>query len=389
VLFVDDDPNVLSGLRRMLRSCRDEWQMDFASCGQEALQAMRTSPPDVVVTDMRMPGMDGAELLEEVRKVRPNTVRLVLSGHSDRELTLRAVGPAHQYLAKPCDPEVLRETIRNAVQLQQSICTESVQRLVEGVVTLPTLPAAYVMLVEELTSAQPCLARAGKLIASDLGMSAKVLQLVNSSFFGLPVRVGDVSQAVALLGLDVVRPLTLSTGVFRQYEGRDLGGLSLSRLMNHSLNVAVTAKGIATRSKLDRDAADEAFLAGLLHDVGRLILAQADPIRYARVVAIERRDPIAVTEAEQREFGASHGELGGYLLGLWGMPRPIVEAVALHHSPGVALPSGMSPLASVHAAEAIVASETTWDTAFLERFGLHEATERHAADLSANHAGRL
>ena len=184
ILFVDDEPNVLSGVRRQLRGYRNEWDMSFCESGAEAVELLQKEPHDVVVTDMRMPGMDGAELLQKVRELFPGTVRIVLSGHSDQELTLRAVGPAHQYLTKPCDPESLRCTIQRTIALQDQVANDKVRELVASVDALPTLPCIYQELVEEVTSPMACIEQAGKIIARDLGMSTKILQLVNSSFFG-------------------------------------------------------------------------------------------------------------------------------------------------------------------------------------------------------------
>jgi len=110
VLFVDDEPRILDGRRRMLRSMRHEWKMSFAETGQEALAILANQPFDVVVVDMRMPGMDGVQLLSEVRK-RHQIIRIVLSGTADREAILRAVGLAHQYLSKPCDAETLKSVL--------------------------------------------------------------------------------------------------------------------------------------------------------------------------------------------------------------------------------------------------------------------------------------
>ena len=152
ILFVDDEANILAGLRRMLRSQRDQWSMHFASSGEEALSKMQAESFDVVVSDMRMPGMDGAELLTRVSKLYPNTVRLVLSGQSEHERIFRAIGPAHQFMAKPCEPQVLIDTIRRACDLQGQLSSESLTQLVSQLSHLPSLPTTYREVVEELES---------------------------------------------------------------------------------------------------------------------------------------------------------------------------------------------------------------------------------------------
>ncbi len=189
ILFVDDEMNVLAGLKRMLRTQRNEWEMHFAGGGHAALELMQQHMFDVVVSDMRMPGMDGAELLTRVSELYPNTVRLVLSGQSEHEKIFRAVGPAHQFMSKPCDPEVLIGTIQRACALQCRMQDESLRRIITQVKFLPTLPSIYRDLVTKLKSDDSSLDEIGEMIGRDISMTAKVLQLVNSSFFGLPQHV--------------------------------------------------------------------------------------------------------------------------------------------------------------------------------------------------------
>ncbi|TWT42900.1 response regulator [Botrimarina hoheduenensis] len=376
LLFVDDEPNVLSGLRRMLRSHRSEWEMDFVASGADALRSLALQSAQVVISDMRMPGMDGAELLSRVRDLYPETVRIVLSGHSDQELTLRAVGPAHQYLAKPCDPDRLTAAIRSAMLLHDRVRSPKVRSIVASVDTLPTLPEIYLELVDEMASPNGSSETAGRIIARDLGLSAKILKLVNSSFFGLPVRVSDVPHAVALLGLGVIRPLVLSTGVFKQFEGCKLGGISLARLTAHSTQIAVKAKQIAADEYacMSADQASDVFLAGLLHDVGRLVLAQAYPSEYEALCQQSMTGSDDLSLLEESEFGASHAEIGGHLIQLWGLPAPLVEAVALHHAPLNASGVAFSSLTAVHVAE-WAAGEAEADEAYLRSLQLsHQHT---------------
>lgn len=371
ILFVDDEPNVLAGLRRMLRCRRDEWDMHFCEGGHAALERLAAAPVDVVVTDMRMPGMDGAELLSQVRRLYPDTVRIILSGHSDQEMTLRAVGPAHRYLAKPCNPSLLTDAIRSTLDIHASACSSEVRRLIEGIDSLPTLPDVYAELVNEANNPGACIQSAGLIIAQDLGLSAKILQLVNSSFFGLPVRVSDVPQAVALLGLGVVRPLVLSTSIVGQFVGRELGGLSLGWLTEHSMQIAIKARALASSDlgALTADETSDVFLGGLLHDLGRLILAQHQPGEYTKIVAETAKHPESLTDLELAAFGASHAEVGGQLFQLWGLPSTVVEAVSLHHAPSRSRSVTFTSLTAIHAAE-VLANEAAWDMDYCERLGL-------------------
>lgn len=348
--------------------------MSFCNSGDSALNRLAESPTDVVVTDMRMPGMDGAQLLTQIRERYPDTVRMILSGHSDQEMTLRAVGPAHRYLTKPCQPELLLSAIESALDLHSRVVSREVRQLVESVDTLPVLPEVYLELIAELRKPTSSIETAGRIIASDLGISAKILQLVNSAFFGLPVRVTDVPHAVALLGLGVIRPLVLSAGVFGQYERAKLGDVSLSALTTHSMQVASLARRLAEIEipELSADDLSDVYLCGLLHDVGKLVLAQARGKEYSDLLS-ECRGDRSILHARERElFGATHGELGGHLLQLWGLSAPLVEAVALHHEPSLSGGNYFSPLTAIHAAEALVSGEVNWDEPYLDRIGLTE-----------------
>jgi YesN/AraC family two-component response regulator len=183
ILFVDDDPNVLQGLRRMFRPLRHEWDMTFIESGQEALALLAHTPCDVVVSDMRMPEMNGVQLLMAVKERYPHIIRIVLSGYAGHELLLPSVKLAHQYLSKPCDAAILQTAINRTCTLYELLSKETLQRLVAGITLLPSLPTLYQEIMEAVHSPNSSLAQIGKIIEQDLGMTAKILQLVNSAFF--------------------------------------------------------------------------------------------------------------------------------------------------------------------------------------------------------------
>jgi HD-like signal output (HDOD) protein len=354
LLFVDDEARVLQGLQRQLRSMRNEWDMNFADGGQKALDFMADKPVDVLVSDMMMPEMDGAELLTEVSKRHPNTVRIVLSGHAEREAILRLVGPAHQYLSKPCDAEELRTAVARAFALRDLLSSERLKQLATRIKCLPTLPTIYQQLTDELRKEDASMEQLGEIISHDIGMTAKILQLVNSAFFGLPQPISSPAEAVMYLGLSTVRALVLSLQVFSQFKNPPLAGFSLDALATHCWKTAVLARRIARVESSDNKMMEQCFLAGLLHDVGRIILADGLPEQYKKVWNDARQHHLPLWQAEHAEFGATHADVGAYLLGLWGLPNPIVEAVALQHNPSLSVAPGFSPLIAVHAANAFV-----------------------------------
>lgn len=354
VLFVDDEPNVLAGLRRILRPFRNDWEMKFVGSADEALGVLAGEPIDVVVTDMRMPGKDGAQLLTEVRANYPSVVRIVLSGQFDHQTALRAAGLAHQFLSKPCEAEALKQTVVRACALRDHLADPTLQRLVSRMNSIPAVPTNYQAILQELNQPEPALGKLGEIIGRDVAMTAKILQLVNSSFFGLGRRVTNATEAATLLGLDTVQGLVLSAGVFSQLDDAALGQLSIDDFMGHSLAVANTAKAIAALETPNRAVHNDAFVAGLLHDVGKLVLAMNFPDRYSEHVLAAADGTMSPSAREYEQFGAAHADVGAYLMALWGLPPQLVEAIAFHHYPAKCPGSGFSPLAAVHVANAIV-----------------------------------
>lgn len=374
ILFVDDEANVLSGLRRMLRGQRDIWDMQFASSGPAALSMMQEESFDVIVTDMRMPSMDGAELLTQVSKLYPKTVRLVLSGQSEHEKIFRAIGPAHQFMSKPCDPDVLVGTIERACGLQSLMHDESLKQIVSQVSFLPSLPSLYHDLVSALESDNCSVEHIGTMIGNDIALSAKVLQLVNSAFFGLPQHVSCPRHAASLLGLNILRPLVLLAGSFSQFEDPNLQGYSLEQTVRHSLSVATTARAIASSQTNVGQTVDDAFIAGMMHDIGKLILAVNMSERYQTAINLSVKAAVPLWQAELEVFGTTHAEIGAHLLGLWGLPNSVVEAVAFHHRPSHAKNLMFCPLTAVHVANELVQSghpsNAGFDDAYLESVGV-------------------
>ncbi|HLA96697.1 MAG TPA: response regulator, partial [Pyrinomonadaceae bacterium] len=185
ILFVDDEPNILEGLQRMLRPLRHEWQMSFANSGAEALALFENEHIDVVVSDMKMPGMDGSELLYAIMQKYPHVIRIILSGYSEKEMVIKTVGTAHQYLSKPCDADILKATVMRVSALRDLLTDETLRRLVSQLPSIPSLPLLYTELIDELGKNEPSTRTVGEIVKKDIGMTVKILQIVNSAFFGL------------------------------------------------------------------------------------------------------------------------------------------------------------------------------------------------------------
>ena len=357
IVFVDDDTNVLSGLRRMLRSWQPDWDVVYAESGKAVLEIVEKNPANIVVADLQMPEMDGYELLKKVRVIAPETVRIALSGHADRLAPLRAAGPIHQFLSKPCAPEILKSTLLRAVALGEFLRDPRLRQTAAQMEALPSLPKLLDEVTDQLASPTSSLGDIGDIIARDAGMSTKVLQLVNSAFFGIHQRIGNPTQAVVLLGIDAIRVLMLSIRLFDQFEGCDVAGLCVCDVWDHSVMVARVAKRLTLAESPDENVAECAFLAGLLHDAGKLVLAANMPDKYRSVIRLAGSRQDVLSTVERNILGASHGEVGAYLMGLWGFPFEVVEAILLHHTPERSDPMVFHPLTAVHAANALVLAE--------------------------------
>ena len=378
ILFVDDEPNVLDGLRRMLFSMRNEWAVEFANSGAQALDRLSGNHFDVVVTDMRMPGMDGATLLARVRERAPDTLRFVLTGQSDSETVYRSVGDAHQFLTKPCKPEVLKDSIERVLNLKELLTSAKLRAMVAQIGALPPRPQVYSELCEELQSSDGAISNVGSIIERDVALTAKILQLANSAFFGLRQHVSTATQAASFLGFDTIKALVLATGLFDHLEKQALPeGFPLEWLWRHCMTVGAAARAIAQSEGLPVAAQCDAYTAGLLHDAGMLVLAMSRKKEYLSVSEHAQKKRILLTEAESQLLDCTHAEIGAYLLGIWGLPTPIVEAVAYHHHPGTCAGSEFSPLTAVHLADVLTTTQGSDcnypapipDSAYLERLG--------------------
>lgn len=352
VLFVDDDPRALGELRSATEEMAGEWEMLFVESGAKGLLAMLNVSFDVVVADLLMPGMDGGEMLTHVMEKYPQTVRILLSETTEEGSDMRVVGSAHQYLSKPCDPTTLRDTVVRAFVLRNFIADEQLKNIVSKIQTLPTVPTLYLEMLKELRNDDPSVVRLGHLISQDLGMCTKMLQLVNSAFFGLSQNISNPGEAILYLGVNTVKNVVLSLQVFSGFESK-VKNHSFDRLWSHSWATGVLAKGLAEAEHLGAQAADHAFISGLLHDVGKLILASSLPDRYHAIVEAHLRQGRPLWEVEQEMIGASHAEVGAYLLGLWGLPTPVVEAVALHHRPVATSGDEFSLVTALHLASVL------------------------------------
>jgi HD-like signal output (HDOD) protein/ActR/RegA family two-component response regulator len=396
ILFVDDERALLDGLRLRLYKRRHDWNMKFVTSGEEAIAALEQQRFDLVVSDVLMPGMDGGQLLSIVKQRWPASMRIIVSGYSDPAQAVRLTSLAHQFLAKPCDGLELENTIERCFYLQELLGQASLRKVVGSVGELPAMPKIFGLLQAALAQPTVTASQIGDIVNADAAVASKVLQISNSASFRLRKPMLRIKDAVTYLGSATVRNLVLSAEIFSQWQApKGLPDLEPERLQLHAQCAAAACKALAA----GRTSPDDAWLAGLLHDIGYWILAQACPQDLASALTLARAEGLPLLECERRITGASHAEIGAYLLGLWGLPYAIVEAVALHHTPTAVTPHGYDLVGALAVSHAMIDSANGYailatrpdhlvNADYLARlnapFDWHTAEGRVAAALEAN-----
>jgi HD-like signal output (HDOD) protein len=353
ILFVEDNPLLLQMYAMMLDDERDVWDVVTAGDARQAMALIDDSVFDVVVSDMHLREENGIELMAEVKKRSPASSRIILAGYSDQEEFSRSMDATHQFLAKPFDVKTLKATLARIAGLDAFLKNERIKALASQLNALPSFPSLYVEIMKELNAEDPSIENITAVISLDPSMTAKILQVVNSAVFGLAHKISSPAEAVMYLGIGMVRSLAISAHIFSRFDRTHLKGMSVSQLWEHSMKSALLARSIMRLEKAEASDVEDAYTAGMLHDIGKLMLADNLPAHYKLAVELAGERQISLHEAEFEIFGATHAGAAGYLLGLWGLPAPIVEAVAFHHSPHDSNLPKFGPLAAVHAADVL------------------------------------
>ncbi len=381
ILFVDSDTNQLESLQRSLREMRDQWQMHFTEDADSALALMQQQPVDILVSETRLDGGTGSSLLKQAQKLHPLTTRLLFSGQAMREPAQEVVHHAHQFIAKPCSTENLISILQRVIQLRGMLQNTAMREMINSLGTLPSLPETYFRMIDALRSELTTVQQIGKMVEQDLAMSAKVLQMVNSAFFGLRQRIASPVHAVSLLGIETVTSLALTAGLFSQLKQSLVESFDLQALWQHSMSVTGLTRELCSHLGIEREKAEVPVLAGMLHDIGKLVLVTADTEEYRRVFDLAKHEDLPLHLVESESLWADHAAVGAYLMGLWGLPFDAVEAVALHHKPELLQQENRHSL-MVYAANLMIHHYTDQEHAS------HYATDRLEALLGREEATR-
>jgi HD-like signal output (HDOD) protein/CheY-like chemotaxis protein len=333
ILFVDDQQEILKTHRQSMQKYSGQVEMMFAVGAEAAMDVVRSERVDIVVTDMHMPGVDGAMLLGAIKEDHPHIVRVMLCPQSETDSILVALPVSHQILAQPMVPEALWNAIERIYQLRE-LLTDSLRKKIGGMQQLPSAPTVYFEMMAAMARTDVSAQKITRILEKDAAMAAKTLQVVNSACFCLSRTITRLDQAVAYLGMELIRDLSLTVHMFAALEPTAIrSGFSFDAEQEHSLLTARVARRLVSNPRH----AQQAFTAALLHDVGNLVMAVCIPEKFKLVTVASKTSGRSSHEVETELLGVTHAEVGAYLLGLWGVPHPIVEAVAYHHNPSAAM----------------------------------------------------
>ncbi len=350
ILLADADSQALGEFQQALG---EAWDVILVPNGTAALLEMEMRPCDVVVADLDLGEIDGADLLNHIQTNYPKAIRFILAREADRERMVKQVLGTHQFLGKPLESSVLRNSIEGAVALESWIPKTSIRELIGRIRTLPTIPTLYLEVQSVLRSPDATTDQVGALIAKDMAMTTKLLQVLNSACFGLSRKITSPTEAVGILGFETVSSMVMAIKLLNSYDKVKPVYFSIDRLWRHSTEVARSAKQIALWQTDDTALAEMAFTAGLMHDIGKVVLASNFDEQYRGAQSLARKQELPLCEVEKEIFGATHGEIGAYLLGLWGMPVDLLEVAALHHQPTRSINKNFTALTAVHVANAL------------------------------------
>jgi len=395
ILLAVTEPQMLVDINQALGQ---GWEAVSAASEADALAQFEKRPFDALLVDFNLGSPDASELLNKALEKHPQTNRFLFAYEADLALVAAKVNGTPHILPKPIEPASLKNRIETGVRDANSKHNgNGSEAASSGPNEAPKIPAVYAEVLKAFESPDVTHEQVGEIIARDAALTSEIFRIANPSYLGIPRNITRPAEAVESLGLETVKGMVMALQFLAEHRRLKPGYLSLDQLWQHSINVGQIARDLALLETKDRTLASQALLAGLLHDLGKVVLAKNFEDLYGRVHSLARKQPVALCEVEKEMFGASHGEIGGCLVGMWNMPMAIVDATALHHEPALGEHQQMTPLAAVHIANVLERELGSGDqgmmvtpiihTPFLNQLGLLERLPVWRAALANSSGG--
>ncbi len=347
----------IEALQPAVAAISSSWQCVFCADGTAALEQLGREPFAALVADLRMEGLSGVGLLQLAAGDYPRTLRFALGDVGDREAVVNNIGAPHQFITRPWNIQELIAIVERSLALDAWLSSDKLRAFVPQLGRLPGLPSTYFEVLKRAESPNSSIESIGEIIARDPALTARLLQTVNAAAAAMGEKITNPVDAVAVLGLDTVKSLVLCLQVFSPSAPAAETGVSMDDLWRHSFAVAQLCRKIALLHTSDARLASDAFTAGLLHRVGQIVLTTNMARDYAAIVAAARKENEPLHDMEMERLGVSSDQVGAYLLGLWGMPLPLIEAAALYNDPERGKGREFSLLTAVHVADVLTQEE--------------------------------
>jgi HD-like signal output (HDOD) protein len=330
ILFVDDETQILKSITRLFMDT--EYEVLTVESGAEALTFLEAEQVDVIVSDMKMPKMDGYELLSQVKKRFPKIVRIILSGFSNERVVFDALKKniAKLYILKPWENIVLINTIEKVFQIENVLRNnEKVLKLINNAEELPTIKTSYGRIINVIENDQEVY-KIVEAIECDNSIAIKILHIVNSSYYS--VKTGSINRAVAYLGLDNIKNIVITSAFIDGLNFSNKENKRLEQLWRHGF-IANRIISIIYNEFLYKKIPETEMNAGLLSNVGIIFMIHSSHDKYMEMFEEVEKNNGNLIEFENKAFGTNHQEIGGYLIQWWDIPLPIVEVALYHHDP--------------------------------------------------------
>ena len=338
ILFVDKDADISQTMTTLLRD--EEWTLLFSNTTADAVATLKEQPVDVIIADTDFEDGNGVGLLNIAKQQHPAVIRIYLTAFSSQSAVTKALaeGTAQQLIAKPWIDQEFKEIIRSAIRQmeQQKKRSAEFQQLINSIPRLPSLPESYNNVRSCITSDDIDIEKMAEYISQDVALTSVLLRWANSALFGQRFQVDTIKKAIIVLGTDIVENLILSEAVNSAITAKKVKvkGFDLKQLKKHSMATACLSR-LLIKSIYPADTMrhDRAFVAGLLHDMGKLVAASFLPQQFEQAIRFAKQEKTPLTEAERQIYSTDHAELGGFLAEWWALPPFIVNAIYWHHAP--------------------------------------------------------